>query len=221
LLTAELIFAIGLLLIVARQAPTWTHPFTDIGSATVGLVVMAASVRLLRDRAISAVHQARRGEVTDPLTGLTNRRGLERYGTLHWQHHARTSQHLAALVIDIDHFKRINDTQGHAAGDQILHRLGNLLPTMLRSDDIAVRLGGEEFLVLCTVAAGTARVVTERLHDALERELHPVTVSIGVHEFLPTLTDTLPEAIWGVVDSADQALYDAKASGRNRVACTT
>jgi diguanylate cyclase (GGDEF)-like protein len=216
-LVGQLAFAIGLLAVVAGQAPARTHPFTDLGSATVGLLIMALTVRLLRDLAISAVLQARRGEVTDPLTGLANRRGLERFGTQHWQRSAEAGLHVAALVIDIDHFKHVNDTQGHAAGDQILQRLGDLLPTMLRAGDVAVRLGGEEFLVLCTVPPGTADLVAERIRDTVERELRPVTVSIGVHETLPTEADTVPEAIWSAVDTADQALYIAKAAGRNRV----
>jgi len=156
-------------------------------------------------------------EVTDPLTGLRNRRGLERVGSSAWQEHARVGEPLALLAIDVDHFKAINDTSGHAAGDVVLRRLAEIVSANLRVGDVAVRLGGEEFLVLCEASPVHAELVAERLRDAIERELAPVTVSIGVHVAHPQEQHEPLAALWSAVDVADRALYWAKTTGRNRV----
>lgn len=99
----------------------------DVASALLVQATVVTTVRSLRHRALTTVQRARLGEVTDPLTGLGNRRDLERSGADRWRHIAQTGQLIAALVIDIDHFKEINDTHGHAAGDEILRLLGQLL----------------------------------------------------------------------------------------------
>jgi len=197
----------------------WRSPTapTDVSMAAVSLVVVGGAVRLLRELAISALQQARRGEVTDPLTGLVNRRGLDRLAGPFWEQRATTGRSVVAMVVDVDHFKRINDTQGHAAGDAVLRRLGEVLTASLRSQDVAVRLGGEEFLLLCDVPEGHGTVLAERLRGVVAEELAPVTVSIGVHESVPDPSDALPESVWSAVDLADQALYQAKRDGRNRV----
>jgi diguanylate cyclase (GGDEF)-like protein len=172
---------------------------------------------VLRDLAFTAVRSARRGEVTDPLTGLLNRRGMERLVQDYWRGRARSATPVLALVVVVDHFKLINDTQGHAAGDEVLRRLGALLSASLRGQDLAVRLGGEEFLILCDAAAGQGPRIAERLRQAVEEQLAPVTVSIGIHEVNPDRTDVVPDAVWTAIRVADQALYEAKRAGRNRV----
>jgi diguanylate cyclase (GGDEF)-like protein len=177
-------------------------------------------VRLLKDLAVAALARARHGEVTDPLTGLINRRGLERLGPQRWGARARAAVPLAMLVIDVDHFKKINDTQGHAAGDEVLRRLAGVITSTTRVDDLTVRLGGEEFLVLADVNPGDGERAAERLRAAIAAQLHPVTVSIGVHELLPDSQQPMPEALWAAVDAADRALYVAKSTGRNRVVST-
>jgi diguanylate cyclase (GGDEF)-like protein len=219
LVVGTLIVAVGMLASVAAVVGG-TDSYYGFVFGLVTLLLVAGSVRMLRDLALSALTQARRAEVTDPLTGLANRRGLERVGVDRWRSHARAHQPLAALVVDVDHFKRINDEQGHAAGDELLRRLGQLLSTTVRSDDVAVRLGGEEFLLLCSVAPGQGQAVAERIRSLVEQELAPVTVSIGIHETIPMGKDSLPASIWSAVDTADQALYVAKRSGRNRVAAS-
>ncbi|MCC6145349.1 MAG: GGDEF domain-containing protein, partial [Candidatus Hydrogenedentes bacterium] len=156
---------------------------------------------------------------TDPLTGLCNRREIERL-----LHHAeiesrRYGQTFSVLLIDVDHFKRVNDTHGHAAGDEALRLVGRLLVRQLRGPDTAARFGGEEFLVCLPLArANEAMVTAERLRVAVETALvespphsFQVTASIGVAEWNERL-----EGYLALIDQADQALYRAKRDGRNR-----
>lgn len=209
--------AVALLVAVATRASPADNPGVDASTGSFALLVVVGVVRLLRDQAISALRQARQRELTDPLTGLTNRRGLERIGGLRWSVRAREHLPITIVVIDVDHFKQINDVRGHAAGDEILRRLAETLSAMIRPDDLAVRLGGEEFMVLCSVPLGQAQVLAELIRAVVERDLAPITISIGVHETHPVDGDALPESLWSAVDLADQALYVAKKSGRNRV----
>jgi diguanylate cyclase (GGDEF)-like protein len=175
-------------------------------------------VRLLRDMARAAVERANLGEMTDPMTGLSNRRGLERFGARSWLSLAERQSMVAVLVVDIDYFKRVNDSRGHAAGDELIRRVGGLLRSASRPADVVVRLGGEEFLLLLPVEPGQGRAIAERIRMLAEQELRPVTVSVGVHEVAPHPGDALPQTLWQAVDTADQALYAAKNAGRNRVA---
>jgi diguanylate cyclase len=154
----------------------------------------------------------------DPLTGLGNRREMEHRWPLLLTAARATHQQLAVAMIDIDHFKRINDSHGHALGDQVLVELAVLLKRHTRNDDLVVRLGGEEFLVvLSDTGAERAAEICERLrqqiaaHDwgRLAAGL-AVTASLGV-SISPPLDD---EAL---ALRADAALYRAKAAGRNRV----
>lgn len=211
---------VGLLGTVAYLDAGTQHLVMDLSIATVSLVVVGASVRLLRELAVSALADSRRSEVTDPLTGLVNRRGLERLVEPYWQRCASTGQCILVMVVDVDHFKQINDTQGHAGGDEVLRRLGEVLSVSLRSGDVAVRLGGEEFLILCDVTGGEGEQIAERLRQVVEDELRPVTVSIGVFETHPHSADPLPDSVWSAVDVADSALYKAKDLGRNCVVLT-
>ncbi|AMD47224.1 diguanylate cyclase [Bordetella holmesii] len=155
--------------------------------------------------------------LADPMTGLLNRRGLAReMGRLQ-----ANRQPFAALALDLDHFKRVNDTFGHAAGDEVLKALANLTRTTIRQQDCAFRVGGEEYLVLMPGAdMPRAQALAERLRAAVQATHMPggvghVTVSIGV-------------ALWQahgdaqvVLAHADQALYEAKRKGRNRVTAHT
>jgi diguanylate cyclase (GGDEF)-like protein len=209
--------AVALIVGTVSTAPSTASSVGDVTAGVFTVIVVAAIVRALRDLAITAVEQARRGEVTDPLTGLANRRGLERAGAPYWIDRARGQHPIAVLVIDVDHFKQINDTRGHAGGDEVLRRLAALVSGSLRAGDVAVRLGGEEFLVLCSSPPDQAHLIAERLRLTIQENLAPVTVSIGVHVTTPTGLDLLPNSIWTAVNRADQALYTAKNSGRNRV----
>jgi diguanylate cyclase (GGDEF)-like protein len=154
---------------------------------------------------------------TDPLTGLGNRRAFDEALEREVARHRRTRAPLSLLAVDVDHFKRINDTWGHAAGDDTLAALGELLPRLVRASDTVSRVGGEEFGVLlpdCPAPQARARA------DALRSEVwaasrawtHPVTVSVGVAT-VPDNAGALDE----LLVAADMALYAAKESGRDRV----
>ncbi|HZX80297.1 MAG TPA: diguanylate cyclase [Lysobacter sp.] len=157
----------------------------------------------------------------DPLTGLYNRRYLEESLPREVERCERRGRPLSVLMLDIDHFKRFNDEHGHAAGDALLARIGQVLATVTRGEDIACRYGGEEFTVVmpeADIEQATLRAeqILAAIADAstlyLGRELGPVTASLGVAR-LRSGRDT-PET---VMARADRALYAAKAQGRNRV----
>lgn len=160
--------------------------------------------------------QVEKMSLTDALTGVGNRRHLDDALRSEVLRASRYHQPLSLLILDVDHFKRVNDGFGHEAGDRVLRSIGALLLASLRETDIATRMGGEEFVVLL-VATGLddAVMVAERLRLALSAHdvglPSPVTASFGVAllqggEDGPAL-----------LARADQALYSAKQQGRNRV----
>jgi len=157
---------------------------------------------------------------TDPLTGLANRRHLFESGAQELLRARRAGMPLSVLMLDIDHFKLVNDTHGHPAGDAVIQALARHCGDAVRAIDTVGRLGGEEFAILLpmTDCAG-AREVAERLRAGIEAfvlewEGHPLrfTVSIGVAEGRPH-----DENFTALIGSADRALYRAKHEGRNRV----
>jgi len=166
--------------------------------------------------------QLQNQSIRDPLTGLFNRRYMEESfeRELHRAVRSETPA-VAFMMIDIDHFKKINDTFGHDAGDMVLRELSYILTRKSRKDDIACRFGGEEF-VLCLPSASRAiaekratdiRESVERLSLRYEgRDMGAITVSIGISTY-PDLGETPAE----LIKKADQALYQAKENGRNRV----
>lgn len=152
----------------------------------------------------------------DALTGLYNRRWLESVLHKAW---TRKGASFCLALIDVDHFKRVNDALSHQTGDEVLRQLGSVLNACCRREDVAARYGGEEFaMILRSVDASAAHAACERLRLAVEQHdwnaIHPqlaVTVSIGIaaHDESNTL-----EALLGL---ADRRLYAAKAAGRNRI----
>jgi diguanylate cyclase (GGDEF)-like protein len=165
--------------------------------------------------------------LTDPLTELHNRRYLDRRLNEELSRASRYHQPLSCLFIDADHFKRINDTHGHQAGDSVLKELANRIRSQLRASDVATRYGGEEFaLLLPQTNLNEAMLLAERIR--LEVAQTPIfidsglelslTVSIGVSETLPMLGKSRHREVGEhLLASADQALYQAKANGRNRI----
>jgi len=154
--------------------------------------------------------------ITDPLTGAWNRRHLQTHLGAHGLPAAAAPAGHALLLIDIDHFKRVNDRHGHDAGDLVLCRLVAAVNARKRQGDLLFRTGGEEFVLLLPQTPRDAALqVAEDLRQRLgEAELLPgqaVTVSIGVSTLQPGQTGQA----W--VKSADNALYEAKRRGRNRV----
>ena len=166
-----------------------------------------------------AIRESLRGQaLRDPLTGLHNRRFLDEAAEALARQATRREAPLAVAMLDVDHFKRLNDGHGHAVGDAVLRDIGALLSTRLRRSDIACRYGGEEFLIVlpdCDAVQAWGRM------DALRRLIvarrlggitgHRVTCSIGVAALGPGAD------IAAAIADADQALYDAKRTGRNRV----
>jgi diguanylate cyclase (GGDEF)-like protein len=153
--------------------------------------------------------------IQDSLTGLPNRRGALAAIEEGWARPAARSH--AALLVDIDHFKSINDTHGHAAGDAVIRALASALRGSLRPGDVAARLGGDEFLILardCDLAA--AQQLAQRLLESVRSAIHgpiPFAVSIGIS------VASASEASFDVLyKRADTALYRAKAEGKNRYA---
>lgn len=159
----------------------------------------------------------------DPLTSALNRRAFNAEAQLALKHAARYHRPLTLAVLDLDHFKRINDVYGHLAGDLALKRFAELCRQVLREGDVFSRFGGEEFvLLLAETDAAASMLLLERLREQVsELVLHHgpdhfgVQVSAGLSEWLPG--DTLDS----LFKRADQALYTAKSSGRNRVIAWT
>jgi diguanylate cyclase (GGDEF)-like protein len=157
--------------------------------------------------------------LTDPLTGLLNRRSFLELSGKEEAHTRRRGNALSVLMLDIDHFKRINDTYGHGIGDLAIKALADISAKTLRPTDILARYGGEEFVItLPETDSDHARVVAERLREAVADLSIPIdggklqfTVSIGVSTY--ARGEPLDQAI----ERADQALYRAKHNGRNRV----
>ena len=156
----------------------------------------------------------------DPLTGVYNRLGF--YKSLHLLSHLayRNSLNVSLMMIDIDHFKRVNDLHGHKAGDGVLKKIGELLQKNTRTSDIVGRFGGEEFIVfLSSLVPEKLSAICEKLRSVVEVETKkdiPVTVSIGaVHGVF----EKNPEKeIEEMIIAADKNLYRAKETGRNRFA---
>lgn len=157
--------------------------------------------------------------LTDHLTGCYNRRYLDTHLAGQLEHAADSHKELSVLVLDIDHFKAVNDTHGHAAGDEVLKEVAARIKRGLRNVDVLARFGGEEFVaVMPDAGAQVAQSVAERLRKAVcqepckARELEiEVAVSVGVTAF------AAGDTAQGLLDRADGALYQAKAGGRNQV----
>jgi len=175
-----------------------------------------------RTRELSLSNQElQRLATLDPMLGIANRKRLMEQGAIECRRAARDRTPLAALMIDVDHFKDINDRYGHAVGDEVLHEISRRILEAIRATDLLSRFGGEEFSVLLpnTPLAG-ARIIAERIRELVSArpvETHAglarVSVSIGVSERLDDEAD-----IAAALDRADGGLYKAKQEGRNRIA---
>jgi diguanylate cyclase (GGDEF)-like protein len=228
--------------IASRLAETYALPFTlasplVTGSQIVGALVLSrrqqrlwssADRRLLAfsaDELSAALARAFAFEEVeiraniDALTGLPNRRYLQEVLATVGPRR-RVGDRIGALMIDLDHFKKLNDRYGHATGDRILRQVGERIAVAVRADDTPARYGGEEFAVLLRradpqQAVDVAERIRAQINDMPLRDLgihEPLTVSIGVAVAESHVTD--PSAL---LQSADEALYRAKRDGRDRV----
>ena len=180
-----------------------------------------SEIRALLAPLTAALHGSRnwRIAVTDELSGLASRRYFETRLAEEWARQERYGAPLAVAILDLDHFKSINDTYGHPAGDRVLRRFGEIVRGEIRSSDVACRYGGEEFAILFAEStAAAASAVAERIRRALKRDAFDwegrsfhATVSAGV----AGAEDAREPST--ILFRADEALYRAKDGGRNRV----
>jgi diguanylate cyclase (GGDEF)-like protein/PAS domain S-box-containing protein len=174
----------------------------------IGLLVAAQDIR--QEKLFEAL------SVTDRLTGLFNRLKIDEVLAYETARSARTGQPFTVCLLDIDHFKQVNDRFGHQAGDEVLRRLASLLSAGVRASDTVGRWGGEEFLlVLPETTTPQAAILVEKLREAIEGTDfavgRPVSASFGLSAHRPG------DTVQALVGRADQALYTAKSAGRNRV----
>lgn len=170
--------------------------------------LMCTLVEHLRDR----VRNLEQETLVDPLTRVGNRRAFDQDIEAFVAFARRHQSPLALALVDLDHFKRFNDTYGHPAGDVALSSVASALARGRRKSDRLARIGGEEFgLLMPGVIAGAAVSIGERLRSAVARLDISITISVGVATLQPT------EGMSDLLRAADRALYDAKHSGRDRV----
>ena len=200
------------------------HRYIEADMEVLTMFATQAAIAIRNARLYSMVEQL---AVTDELTGLFNRRGLFQLGEREFERALRFNRPLAALMIDIDHFKRVNDAHGHSVGDQVLRALADCIRQSTRGIDVAGRYGGEEFvLVLPEIPLPEAVQIAERHRQSiadLSVPIYPakgdfppvkihITVSIGVAVALPGIRN-----LAGLIERADHAMYRGKDLGRNRV----
>ena len=162
----------------------------------------------------------RKQVVTDPLTGLFNVRHFRKSLEHELERTRRTGMTTALIMVDLDHFKNINDTWGHESGNQVLQAVAQLLQDQTRKLDICCRYGGEEFaVILPSTELMLARQVAERCLNALRETVIPldetdlqVTASIGV-----AVADNSAKTAESLIENADECMYEAKRGGRNQV----
>lgn len=210
----------------------WQGGIIPVSLAMAALIYILASLRatgvLARalhrsfqlTHALKQAHDASARQArTDSLTGLNNRRALFEQGAQLFSYCERSQVPISVIMLDVDHFKAINDTFGHATGDAALRHLARLLQSSLRKSDLCGRIGGEEFVVLLPdTGVDAACILAEKLRQAImahplqhEGQVHSFTVSLGVASGAGSLEH--------LVHQADLALYRAKNDGRNRVVC--
>ena len=188
---------------------------TRVERRVVAMAGQFASHAALALRNSWLLQQVQRLAETDALTGLANRRTFQATLERELSRAARSGDPVTLLMVDIDHFKSLNDTHGHQAGDEVLKRVGGVLTAACRDFDTAARYGGEEFaIVLPACSSAESLVVAERLRETISQieTVTNVTASAGVATFPAHAAD--PESL---IKAADEALYESKRAGRNRV----
>lgn len=188
---------------------------------------LSAIVSICLENAVNIERLKRQG-LTDTLTAINNRRYFDQRINEEVGAAKRSKKMLSCMLLDVDHFKQVNDTYGHQVGDLVLRDVAALIRAQMRGSDVLSRYGGEEFSALLTPAAEhEALEVAERIRDSIEQHVFSVeghadfsvTISIGVTTFNPELNEKGAMQMKGniIVGEADKALYVAKEGGRNRV----
>ena len=187
---------------------------------------VAFCVRLVSGRERDALFCLQDRALYDPLTGLHNRRYLAELLTAEVAYARRHATPLSVIVIDIDHFKQVNDTYGHLVGDRVLQQVAGIAAGQVRTEDVLTRYGGEEFVaVLRHTPVEGALVLAERIRACVEAESFAVGrveqapgVCVTISAGCASLDCTAPQSADRLIELADQRLYQAKQQGRNRVA---
>ncbi len=216
----------GGLIVLAVTTPWQVGPkafamsILDLGLAAAAGYLVGSMLHQLRLSELASRHVLWTESRYDTLSGLGNRRYFEECAAREEMASRDHALSYSILMIDIDHFKAVNDAHGHAIGDLVIQELGRRIRSQARTTDISARLGGEEFVILCPNAkAGDAETCGFRIHRAIaERPVSisagqtiTVTVSVGISLSKPG------EPMKHVMEKADQALYQAKNAGRNRI----
>jgi diguanylate cyclase (GGDEF)-like protein len=191
---------------------------TDLLEHLAAVTAMCLESALIRER-------LKLDGLTDPLTAIANRRFFERRLTEEIERWSRRHEPLACILVDIDHFKKVNDQYGHQAGDRVLKEVAKQLGDGLRASDVLARYGGEEFVLLLPITTAVqAEAIAERLRANIEHYSFPdlhggildITASFGISSLeMGKLKDATPAT--NLFRRADLALYQAKESGRNKV----
>lgn len=198
------------------HSPEWLLPISGIGFALLPLAVAAVVVAIINDR---LGQQLRARALSDDLTGALSRRGLRELGERMLSLHEHRPNQVAILMLDVDHFKAVNDRYGHAIGDDVLKHVSQVLRERLREDALMARYGGEEFTILLPVnSPSEAHGVAERLRQAIEStpcetRIGPVRVTLSIGVSFHGSNRSLEEGL----SRADGYLVEAKQHGRNRV----
>ncbi len=168
----------------------------------------------------AALNRATRDAWMDGLTGLYNRRALDEKLHEYYEAQVQAGQDLAVAMFDLDNFKTLNDTQGHAAGDELLQFVGELLRTALRQGDVAFRYGGDEFLMLCPgVTADVAAAISDRLVRLFGQRARLIRMkpALSLSAGIASVRRHKPEDALDLLRMADEALYEAKSGGKSTV----
>lgn len=198
-------------------APTLLFWATTTALPAVALVACTETALAQRRHLDETLHALEQQSITDPLTGLLNRRGMS---TRLFGPTGLPTRHITVLVLDIDHFKTINDLHGHITGDEVLRAVGKGLLRETRGDDVAVRIGGEEFVVVSPANPEDARRLAERLRECAMDWMSAWSGTLSVGGVTTELVGTehlTPERLGVLIEDADRCLYQAKRAGRNRV----
>ena len=201
--------------------PTFTTPHPANVAAQVAanvclvLTMMAVLVAWRREVEVKLEEQA----YTDSLTGLLNRRGWMKHAELTLAHARRHRWNVAVLLLDLDHFKHVNDVYGHEVGDRALHLLGRAIQGCLRESDVSGRMGGEEFVLLLPhIDPPDAQALDQRLRDTYRKlTADRMRLELNFSSGIAFCNLKEPEALKKALIQADGAMYQAKASGRGRL----